>query len=254
MRFSPFSLIWFPVSPNMGRVIVQEVSRRPPRFNPRSAKVGFVIRFPLFFFSQNVPILPNVSHDRSQEMRFQTFSSTPIALDNLNLFPSRVETKSHTHTQQGVNSYLFSVGILASEKDNRDFFVSAFDRIDRSNVPVQFQEQIRYDFVFTTETWMLCEYITLMFCASQSWWNSLRGRPKHAKIACVRVIRGQDDIPGIAVLLHAGLSTWHHVTTPKLLLNVRVLYPYTIFSSHLQKIHQRLEPSWQGTHIPIFSL
>lgn len=82
---------------------------------------------------------------------------------------------------------------------------------------------------------MLCEYITLMFCASQSWWNSLRRKPKHAKIACVGAITGQDDIPGIAALLHAGLSTWRQVTTLKLLLNVRVLYPYTIFSSHLQK-------------------
>lgn len=82
---------------------------------------------------------------------------------------------------------------------------------------------------------MLCEYITLMFCASQSWWNSLRRKPKHAKIACVGAITGQDDIPGIVALLYAGLSTWHQVTTLKLLLNVRVLYPYTIFSSHLQK-------------------
>lgn len=99
---------------------------------------------------------------------------------------------------------------------------------------------------------MLCEYITLMFCASQSWWNSLRRKPKHAKIACVGAITGQDDIPGIAALLYAGLSAWRQVTTLKLLLNVKVLYPYTIFFSLAKKYIKDWSPSGKAHTYPSF--
>lgn len=87
------------------------------------------------------------------------------------------------------------------------------------------------------------------FCVSQSWRNSLRRKPKHAKIACVAGVTGQDDIPDIVALLHEGSFTWHQVTTLKQLLNARFAYP-AIFSSHSQKIHQRLEAPLQDTGDP----